>query len=73
MFYLLDNTVQNMLDFIGRLRYYKGRDENPQPKIQASPATLSTFPTGTSSDLAKFFFKPDTASNNKNKLRKMQR
>lgn len=57
----------------GRSRYFKGRDPTPHPKIQANPVTLSTLPIGTNYDLAKFVFKPDTASNKKNKLRKLPR
>jgi hypothetical protein len=62
-----------MLGLIECQRYFKGKDATPQPKTPASPATFSTYPTGTNSDLAKLAFKPDTASNNKNKLRKSRR
>jgi hypothetical protein len=76
MFYLLDSTAPYMLGLIGsppkgRPIYFKGRDPTPHPKIQANPYTLSTFPTGINSVLAKFIIKPDTASNNKNKLHKL--
>jgi len=69
-FYLLNNTVSYMLGLRGPQRKTKilhGQRHNPQPKIPANPATLSTFPTGTNSDFAKFVFKPDTASKHKKK------
>jgi hypothetical protein len=45
----------------GRPRYFNGSDETPLPKIQANPSyTLTTFPAGANSNLAKFLFKPDT-------------
>jgi hypothetical protein len=55
----------------GRPRYFNSKDDTPQPKILANLSTLSTFPTGTNYDLAKFVFKPDTTLNNKIKPRSM--
>jgi hypothetical protein len=43
-------------------RLFKSKDTTPPPRILANSATLSTFPTRTDSNLAKFVFKPDTAS-----------
>jgi transcriptional regulator NrdR family protein len=50
-----------------------GRNATPQPRILANPTTLSTVPTGTNSNLAKFIFKPDTVSKHKNKLHRLRR
>jgi hypothetical protein len=54
----------------GRPRYFTGKVATPLPKIQANKSTCSTFPTRINVDLAKLTFKPEAASNNKNKLRK---
>lgn len=66
-----------MLSLIGglnkRSRYFMGREAIPQPRILANPTTLSTVPTGTNSNLAKFIFKPDTVSKHKNKLHRLRR
>jgi hypothetical protein len=51
-----------------RPRYFKGREETPQPMMPANSSTLSTSPTGNGTDLARLIFKPETASNDKNKV-----
>jgi len=56
-----------------RPRYFKGREETPQPKIPAKSSILTTLPTGTSIDLAILIFKPEIASKNKNKKTKKQK
>jgi hypothetical protein len=56
-----------------RPRYFKGREETLQPKIPAKSSILTTLPTGTSTDLARLIFKPETASKKKkNNLKKMK-
>jgi hypothetical protein len=37
----------------GSLRYFKGREETPQPKMPAKSSILSTWPIGTNTDLSK--------------------
>jgi hypothetical protein len=56
----------------GRSRYFKGKEESPQPKILARPSKSLTLPIGTSSDLAKIFFKLDTTSKHKNKALRLR-
>jgi hypothetical protein len=56
----------------GRSRYFKGKEESPQPKILARPLKSLTLPIGSSSDLAKIIFKLDTTSKHKNKALRLR-
>jgi hypothetical protein len=51
----------------GRLKYFKGKEETPHPKILAKPSTLMTFLIGTNSNYARLIFKPKTTLKRKNK------
>jgi hypothetical protein len=57
-------TTSSQLDLVlkgapnGRPRYFKGREETPQPKMPARSSILSTRPTRTKTDLSKLIFKP---------------
>jgi hypothetical protein len=57
----------------GMPRYFKGKEEVPQPKIEANSATLSTLPTGTKRDLSKLNFKPETTSKQTSSTRRKRR
>jgi hypothetical protein len=71
MLYLNNNIVPNRFGLVGGRPPKEDQDtskakgETPQPIIPTNPSTSTTSPTGTNSDLAKFF-KPETASKHKN-------
>jgi hypothetical protein len=60
---LPNNTIPYQFGIKGahnrRLKYFKGKEDTPQPRILANPSTLLTLTTKTNSDLARLIFKPD--------------
>jgi hypothetical protein len=45
----------------GRSKYFIGKDETLQPKIQANLLTFDALPTRANYDLAKLIFNPEVA------------
>jgi hypothetical protein len=69
-------TISSQIDLAlkhapsGIPRYFRGREEVPQPKMTANSVALSTLPTGNKGDSAKLTFKPNTASKHNKRTRR---